>query len=1046
MNYPDEVNFLRKYNFANRPPLNKYQKKNINNWIPLLRKCVPTKSQKAAELAGQPGQLRPLRESQDNLDRTHALMGCLRDARGGHKFELLTHLGFELNEWSTVHSLLDSMINTYELLQPHMPPKTPSPGLDWNRPYRIPKRSEREALSSNSTDAKEPPITAKVSLDKLTAGTKEGSLWKWTRLEPVASDKIPLDTLTVEPAARFFGDRILAEVLANLGSMALVAAESPLESSQLAMSCLFRTLARLHHAGMISDRVYQYPTPDASQIIFRPPGLHLLSSPIMSVLSDAAWHEHEAAVAAAAADAGELSPFIPYKMGIRELGPEIWLELILWCCVEHGFCKTGALLVHRMARSSSKQSWKTDSWGPLIQDLDTVQQTNISVEESWRRPGKAVKPVESKRGIKPPFNGLGYRTISTEVVDSLISGLSNKAYVGLGDRGYLPMELENLSAPLTRFITPQTAAGRELCPTNKHTNWQTLRILNSGCLQPWSDPVAFESLLRSHPNVVPPWEVDELKNAQELDSATRAQIYDETAAIFGLIEYNLNYYARQKQSGRLFYEYAWLQNISDASKAQHMQSFFEKLSQAREEDLPFFDSKSVLPESSSQTSIPQVSHVTFANLLDVATSGHAFDFGHQLLSQNEMDGTAIPESAYGNQALAPSILRFATATKDADLGRKVIGSLSVPLSVNTIKHLINYHISRCEWDRVELMLNFLVNHRSKSWGYSNLAALAGTIIRLEATLRQKTADNTVTDTDVENTRRAADIMLRLYRGEWQASTTRDKVRLFQLRTLSRMHRVLISIPGPLPEIFRRLEVPKEITSHHKVALIPPASFNELFVAIVETQGCIVGKQVWDQHCIDWLSPKSLRQAPGGVTRLLLSHERRKELGDPNWNAKWANQILTKSAIANLDTVRVLARAAVREYSAASYLINHSKTFDTNSPPLPASPSFTDKPKKPFVLSISPKDCPYQLFDGSPPRSEIEAILDFCLVTFIRLGLTEDQIEVEIPGHFRRMQSRGVLHHSNRQRLWWRMECNKNDPWIESVWWRTPEHAADKNDS
>jgi hypothetical protein len=1038
MNYPDEITFLRKYNLVNPPPLNKYQKRKINKWIPLLRRCVPSKSQKAAELAGQPGRLPPLRESERNLDRTHALMGCLWDARIHFKFELLTHLGFELNEWSTVHSLLNSMIDTYELLDPHMPPKNHSPGLDWNRAYHIPKRSERKDSSSNSPDARAPPLTTNISLDKLTGGTKEGSPWKWTRLEPVPSDKISLDTLTVEPAARFFGDRILAEVLANLGSLVLVAADSPPKQSQLAMSCVFRTLARLHHAGMISDRVYQYPTPDASQLVFRPPGLHLLSSPIMSVLSDAAWHEHEAVVAAAAADAGETSPFIPYQMGIRELGPEIWLELILWCCVEHGFCKTGTLLVHRMAQMTGIQSWKTESWGPLIQDLDTVQQTNISIEQSWRRPGQSGKPQTFTRGSKAPFNGLGRRTISTEVVDSLQNGLANKAYVGLGDRGYLPEELEELSAPLIRFID-RPEPERELRPTNKHTNWQTLRILSSGCLQPWSDPVAFESLLRSHQNVVPPWEGNELENAQELNSTTRAQIYDETAAIFGLIEFNLIYYSREKQSGRLFHEYAWLQNIADASKAQHMESFFEKLSQAREEDLSFFDSKPVLPGSFSQTSIPQVSYVTFANILDVATTAHAFDLGRQLLLQNDVDGPAIPQSAYGYQALAPSILRFATATKDADLGRKVISSLSVPLSVNTIKCLINYHISQCDWDRVELMLKFLVAHREKSWGYSNLAALASAIIRLEATLRQKTAANTVTNTDVENTKRAADIMFRLFRGEWHASTTRGKVRLFQLRTLSRMHRVLLSIPGPLPEIFKRLEAPKEITTHHKVALIPPASFHEIFVAIVETQGAVVGKQVWDQHCIDWLSPKRQRQAPGGVTRLLLSHERRKELGDPEWNAPWANEILTKSTIADLNTVRVLARAAIREHSALGHQKEHFKIFQNqiDSPPSSSSSFIYDR-KKPYVPSISRKEYPYQLVGGMPPRTELEAILDFCLETFLRFGLAEDQIDVELPGHMRRMQERGVLQYPVRIPVRQRIERNKADPWMESIWWKTRE--------
>ena len=1029
MNYPDEVNFLRQYNSVAHPPLNHAQKRDINNWIPLLRRCVPSESEKAPELAGQPGRLRPIRESKSKLDRTHALMGCLWDARNHFEFELLTHLGFELKGWSTVHSLLNSMIDTYELLDLHMPPKYTSPGFDWNRPFRVFRRNELEHRSPNSPDAKEPPLTTKISFDKLSGGTKEGSPWKWARLEPVPSDNISLDTLTVEPAARFFGDRILAEVLANLGSLVLTAADSKPEQSQLAMSCVFRTLARLHHAGMISDRIYQYPTPDASQIVFRPPGLHLLSSPIMSVLSDAAWHEHEAVVAAAAADAGEMSPFIPYKMGIRELGPEIWLELILWCCVEHGFCRTGTSLIHRMTKMPRQEAWKAESWAPLIQDLDTVQQTNISIEESWRRPGQSEKPrAFTRRNKPPPFNGLGSRTISAEVVTSLRGGLANKAYVGLGDRGLLPNQLTELSAPLTQFID-HSVDTRELRPTNRNTNWHTLRILNSGCLQPWTDPVSFESLLRSHQNVVPPWAGNELERAQESGSITRAQFYDETAAIFGLIEFNLHYYSRDKQSGRLFHEYAWLQNIADASKALHMQSFFEKLSQARDEDLEFFDSKPVPHRSISQTSIPQVSYVTFANILDVATTAHAFDFGRQLLLQNDIDGPAIPHSAYGHQALAPSILRFASATNDANLGQKVISSLSVPLSVNTIKCLINYHISQHDWDRVELMLKFLVDHREKSWGYSNLAALASTIIRLEATLRQKKAAGTVTSTDVENTERATDIMLRLFRGEWNASSTRAKVRTFQLRTLSRMHRVLVSIPGPLREIFKRLQAPQKITSHHKVALIPPASFHEIFVAIVETQGAVVGKQVWDQHCIDWLSPKRERQAQGGVSRLLLSHERRKEIGDPNWSAPWANEILTKSTIANLDTVRVLARAAAREHGDR---LLHAKTFQRKVDDS-SSPSFIYNPRKPYVPSIPPEEFPYPLVGGQPPRSELEAILDFCLETFFRFGLPEDQIDLELPGHLRRMQYRGVFPHKVRKPARQRIKNNKADPWMSSFW-------------
>lgn len=1030
MNYPDEVSFLRRYNEIARSPLSQTQKKNIKEWFPLLRRCVPPPSRKAAGPAGQPGQKIPLRASKNTLDRTHALMGCLWDARSHYNFELLAHLGFVSNEWSTVHSLLSSLVDTYELLAPHVPPKNPSTGLDWNRPYRIPDPKEPPPPFPG---VKEPPLADNISLSRLTGGTKATSPWKWARLEHVPSENISLDTLTVEPAARFFGDRILAEVLANLGSLVLASTDSSPEQSQHAMSCVFRILARLHHAGMISDKVYQYPTPDANSVMFRPPGLHLLSSPIMDVLSDAAWHEHEAAVAAASADAGETSPFIPYKMGIRELGAEIWLELILWCCVEHGFCKTGTLLVHRMTKMSGGHEWKAESWAPLVQDLDAVQQTNINVEQSWRRPGQDEKPQTFTRQVKPPFNGLGSRTISAEVVASLRSGLSNKAYTGMGDRGYLPGEIVKLSAPLAELIDPP-AVRNQLRPTNKNTNWHTLRILSSGCVQPWTDPVAFESLLRSHNNVVPPWEGNSVEDTQAPDSLTEAQLYDETAAFFGLIEYNLHYYARDKQSGRLFSEYAWLQNISDASKALHMQTFFEQLSQARDEDdLAFFDSKPAPRGSIHQSSLPQLSKVTFANILDVATLSHAFDFGRQLLLQDEMDGPAIPPAAYGYPALAPALLRFATATNNNNLGQKVISSLSVPLSVHTIKCLINYHISQQGWDRVEMMLNFLVDHRGKSWGYNNLAALASAVIRLEATLRQKTVAGTATKTDIDNVTSVTDIMLRLYSGEWQSHSDRPKVRIFQLRALARMHRLLSSIPGPMTGIFGRLQPPKEITDHHKIALVPPMSFHEIFSAIVETQGAIVGKQVWDRHVIDVLSPKRERQVPGGVSRLLLSDERHKELGDPEWSAEWANEVQTKSALADLNTVRILARAATREH--AALMQSQLQTQDpSNIPQTPdnSSSSIYD-PTRPYVPSISPEQYPYQLVGGKPPSTELEAILDFCLETFLRFGLPEDQIDVEIPGHLRRMQKRKIFSYPTRQPVRQRIKYNREDPWIQTFW-------------
>ncbi|KAJ5561532.1 hypothetical protein N7535_004006 [Penicillium sp. DV-2018c] len=1041
VNYPDEVILLRRYNVIKHPRLTHDQKRDIAAWIPLLRECLP---RKVAQPAGQPEHLRPLRESQDELDRTHALMGCLWDARVHFEYELIAHLGFVLKEWTNAEALLNSLIDTYELLQPHMPPKHPLHGLDWDRPFRV--RRHNEPVSDQ-----ESPLTSRVSLSKLSGATRPSSAWKWTRLKPVPSDSVSLDTLTVEPAPRFFGERILAEVLASLGSLVLHASQATPKDSKNAMSCVFRILARLHHAGMISDRVYQYPPPDASQSVFRPPGLHLLSSSIMSVLSDAAWHEHQAAVTAAAADAGETSPFIPYTPGIRELGPEIWLELILWCCVEHGFCKTGSLLVKQM---NLRKEWRTQSWAPLIKNLDIVKQTNINAEQSWRQPGQDEQPPRTfRRQNKTPFNGLGHRVISAEVIASLRSSLTNKAYVGMGDRGYLPMELVKLSAPLTKILEHPTSS-RDLLPTNRNVNWQIVRVLNSGCIRPSSDPVTFEALLRSYSNVVPPWEGNELKIAQGLDGKTRAQFYDESAAFTGLIEYNLNYYARDKQSGRLFHEYGWLQNIADASKAWHIQAFFAKLTEASEEEVSsLFDFQSHEPHSVSQSSIPQLSYATFANILDVATTTHAFGFGKQLLLHDDIDGPAIPHSAYGNQALAPAILRFASATDNYALGDSVVSALSIPLTVNTIKSLINFSIARNDWKRTVIMLNFITENRAKSWGYTNISALASAIIRLDATVQRKTSAGTLTQADTSNLESAIDILLRIFRGEWNASNTRVKVRVFQLRVLSRMHRVLSLIPGPLQTVLRDVEPPKEITGHHKATFIPPVAFHDIFAAVVETQGAIAGKHFWDKVCVDWIPPNRMLQAPGGVARLLFSKERTHSNGNPGWDANYVGHVRRKATVADLNTVRILARTAVREYaeeversthpesSDGGHATTHQSNTSSNSPASSSSSSFTSSPSSsftynpdiPYKPSISKAEYRYQRTKGKPPQTELESILDFCLETFLKFNLPEDQLDIEIPGHMRRMQNRGVFSSPLRGPVRQRIKYNAEDPWMHSSW-------------
>ncbi|KAJ6019114.1 hypothetical protein N7522_001181 [Penicillium canescens] len=1029
VNYPEELQFMRSYDDIAHPALKNGAKKNINNWMPLLERYVSTQVPKPA---GQSGKLPPISDHEPYIEQAHALMGCLWDARAHYQYELLVHLGSNMKQWSTVHAILNRLIDTYELVAPHMTPVIPH-------------------LSSIGPDRF---LESATGTDKLSQGTRERSRFKWCRIKPLSADKLSLDEMTVEPKARFFGEKILAEVLSNLGSLVLAAADSTPEESKLAMSCVFRILARLHHAGLISDRVYKYPTPDASQVAFRPPALHYLSSSIMSVLTDAAWHEHEAQVAAAAADAGEKSPFLPFKMGIRELGPEIWLELILWCCVEHGHSKEGALIVNRMLKRSGHQAWKAESWVPLLKDLNAVQQTNLSVEQSWRRHGQDRASQTFTGRQKPPFNGLGKRTISTEVLVSLRNGLANRAYQGLGENGYLPKELDKLSAPLTSLIDPPGAVD-ELRPTNMVSNWHIVRVMEAGCFYPWTDPVAFEALLRSNNNVVPPWTGSASDEARRLEEKKPLQFYDETAAIVGLIEFNLNCYARDRQSGRLFHEYAWLQNIIDASKTRHIETFFEELGQANDDDYSFFDSTRTVPQGVYETSVPQVSKVTLANILDLVTTTGAYEFGNQLIQPTDMDGPPIPRHLYQDQAVAPSLLRFAAASNNAELATDVIQALKTPLTVNTIKALINFHIARHNWDRVILMLTFMTDYHLKSWAYSNIIALSAEIIRLDGAIEQKKHDGTFTPADTKQLDRATDLFLRIFRGEFKVNKRERQGKFpqsvsYQDRVLYRMHRVLSTIPGIMPRILKDVKTHPGIISAMKIEMIPPSSFHVLFAAIVERHGAVFGKKFWDKWCVDWVSPRRRLQRPGGVSRLLYSHERDHRYGDPNFDPAWQRQIQTHATVADMTTVRILARAAVREYAEESQsLPNRHRQEQQIKQNVPAPKSdqhedlTADDITQIFDPSITYKPTPQsaklsQYPHGKPPITELESILDHCLRSFLLYGLPEDQLDIEIPGHLRRMQKRRLMATATGNNVRTRVKKNFEDPWMESSW---PLHLA-----
>lgn len=394
---------------------------------------------------------------------------------------------------------------------------------------------------------------------------------------------------------------------------------------------------------------------------------------------------------------------------------------------------------------------------------------------------------------------------------------------------------------------------------------------------------------------------------EDVESLTLGQLYDDTSALAGLMEYNIRFFASQRLCTDALDAFSWLQEVVDASKLQRIREFSERVGQSDTAGLPSFDANSLESFKPFESSMPQMSIVTVAELLDLVTTSRAFAFGEWLFFSNDIDGPPIPPSAYGNQALAPSIIRFASATKNEALCNSVVRSLSQPLSLNTMRALLNFRIAMGQWDSATMMLEYVRDYRLKSWGYSNVTALAAALVRMDHALKQQPSTERQSDLD-----RAKDLLLRLLNGEFNESC--HSKTSFQDRFIHSIRRVFLTIPGSLREVAQKTHLKYKATARSNLPYIPATAFHALLSAVVDTHGSAAGKRLWEQWCLDVRSPTFSRLQEGGITRLYLQRERDPRKGDPHFDPRYFAQTQKKAVLPNPNTVRIIAQQAVKEYT------------------------------------------------------------------------------------------------------------------------------------
>jgi hypothetical protein len=855
------------------------------------------------------------------------IAAILSRARRLQDLDLLAYLGFTLQKWSAVYTLITKMLDAADRLQ----------------------------MTSNASEGMPSNLQWHFTDEEfIVTGIKEST-------KPVS-----MEALTDAPRHSMARLAIMGEIWQSLGFIVLAAANKTSKESELAMSYVYRTLAHLHQSGNISDAIYKFTNRIDNGHTFRPPGIHLLSTHIMNVLSDAAWLDHEAEVTRKAKAAGEDSPFRPFKMGIRHLGPQIWLEFILWACIEQGHVMEGLWILKHLRGSNYGAAWKIVSWSPLLNNPELIKNTKIDIHDFWPHPDIPRTPdeLQNKSGF---FHGLGRFIISAEVFNALTTQAANHVHTNHESDNNAGDLIEQLASVVEM---KQSHSDKKIVSPNASGHY-IIPVLESQILNPNMHPDRLDHALHALPPPIPPWNDAVPTDHQGLCALAEQDIYNTSSLYTGLLQQNLRLYAHHQQIENAMKVFDSLLEIIDSSKLDRIQEFWSKEKDNEGVSEPPHQDES-LPQTSvtiDQSPIPTLSNGALGDLLDLVRVSKAYDFGEWLLFSKDADGPIISFASYSDQSLTPSILRFAAAIGNQELGDLVIQQLREPISRNTYNAVANFYIAFRQWNETEGIFNLLIEYRKKAWGESTLATLTSTVLRLEQRVWEDPWDQQLETSFL----RAQTILRKFLLGRYNPEKVyNESVNLYYKQTIYQWHRLLSSIPGAVAQVANDVR-PAYTNSRgrDKFPFIPSTAFNILLSAVVETRGSQVGMDLWKKWCIDIERSHAARLAEDENYRLQMSADpTNTENLDIEHDWAWHYERQRKAVNPNLNTLRIISRAAVKELK-------------------------DSQEEAPDRRNMSPSQ---QQF-----REQVYHVLDFCVDRYQRFNRDKDEIGRETGGHMRRIR-------------------------------------------
>ena len=635
----------------------------------------------------------------------------------------------------------------------------------------------------------------------------------------------------------------LGHVWQCLGRMVLEAAGKGQEPKMKLMSHVYQVVAWMHTKNVVSPSIYQYDSDNIPATTRKSPLLHLTSSRIMATASESMWKVNErniigdaAIVAAGHAVRDQQSSGADFVPHLHPLGPEIWLEFILWSCIHGDHLAQAAKLVLHASRVKTKAGfkvWQAIGWKELQKVVSEMSDSQHA--KSWfTRIASAIEGYSEE----PPLIELPANTISTEVVAVVLDGLVGaassieqdipsdlklwpcveacKAMLGRRGDGFDFLFWNSILARFFEmnggFADPKLSAMTQVIQLAQqaHKARQVLEEAES------SDSLASEFALQQHSPV-------NSFMVRTLDECVRKQDVEAALGIFRKLRHLID---------------TSLQNTNEEQPYGDL-----------EFDLDIEPRETKAPTRAFSNLIKFIPLRTLATFIDLLTAAKRYDVCKSILSSdNDDDVYIVPTRASESPVLQPALLRYATAAPDFGVLTAVTRKLTSPQGEQTLKTLqalFHGQVVVGKWNNCRDLLEYLSTQGRDLIGPRETMVVASTILLAEA-------DMTEADPPLSKGRDILDLILK---GTYLPPPDPQRPPDYMpYRQLNQTWRILASAPGRLATLLPSWIAEK--TQMHAPTSIDVGAFNTFLDALVDIYGAPAGKGMFDRWCI---KPDKIRE-------------------------------------------------------------------------------------------------------------------------------------------------------------------------------------------